>query len=382
MAQGLAAPRPAGRIDARHFRRFLRGVGVLQLDSVNALARAHYLTAFARLGPYDPGALDDYLYRRGEAFEYWGHMASCMPLDQYPLLRHRMQSFNTESPRVQRLTRDHPGYLAAVLEEVRRRGPLTVSDLEDPGERTGPWWGHGKGKIALDYLFDRGEIGSVRTTSFTRVYDLAERMFPPSLLAGDPLPKPQAHTELVRIAARRLGVATVADLADYYRIKGAEAAAAAAELVAAGELEEVEVQGWGRPAYLHREARRPRRVGARALLCPFDSLIWDRARTERLFDFHYRIEIYTPAAQRRYGYYTLPFLLDDEIVGRVALRADRRRGRLVAEGAFGEQGTADRDRAAAEMAQELTTMAAWLRLDEIEVAPTGDLAAQLGRALR
>lgn len=323
--------------------------------------------------------LDVLAYRRGELFEYWGHVASLVPIRQYPLLRHRMLDAKP-AHRVQQVIEEHPGYLDAILEEVRRRGPLTVSDLEDPGQRTGPWWGYGKGKIALEWHFTRGNLAVRERRNFARVYDLSERVIPEEVLAAHAPAREDAHREMLRIAARALGIGTLSDLANYYRIRTPQARPRLKELVSAGELHEIAVEGWDQPAYLLPGAESPRKSDARALISPFDSLIWSRERTERLFAFHYRIEIYVPEPERRYGYYVLPFLLGENLVARVDLKSDRERGALRVRGAYLEEGR-DALGVASELASELRLMAEWLALPRVEVEDRGDLAHDLGRAL-
>jgi uncharacterized protein YcaQ len=375
-AQGFADPPPTGNIDVRHFRRVLGRTGLVQLDSVNVLARSHYLPIFARLGDYGRGRLDRWLYRSGEMFEYWGHGASVLPVGLYPLLRYRMRAWKP-GPRTRRVMEEHPGYIESVLEEVARRGPLSVTDLEEPGRRSGPWWGLSKGKTALDWLFAQGRLAvRERLPTFVVVYDLPERVLPEEVLAADEVPRDEATRRFLLLAARCCGVGTAADLADYYRIPPSYARARLQELVEAGRLRPVEVEGWNVSAYLHPEATIPRRVTGRALLSPFDSLIWHRERAERLFGFHYRIEIYVPAERRRHGYYVLPFLLDDHLVARVDLKADRREGVLRVRGAYLEDGR-ERPRVARELAAELRTMASWLGLPEVALERRGDLAPLL-----
>ncbi len=376
-AQGFADARPSGKVDVRHLRRVMRRVGVVQLDSVNVAVRTHYMPFFSRLGPYPLPMVDDFAYRRRELVEFWAHMVSMVPVEDRPLFRPRMKS-GGPGPRTRQMMDEHPGYVEAVLEEVQARGPLTVSDLEDPGQRTGPWWGHGKGKTALEWLFATGDLVVVDRRNFTRVYDVPERWLPRRVLDA-PTPSPdEALRELTRRAARHHGIATLADLADYWRVRTASIRPHVAALVAAGELEEV--SAWGETAYLDPDAVRPRRVAARALLSPFDSLIWERKRTERVFGFDYRIEIYVPEPKRVYGYYVYPFLLGEDIAARVDIKADRRAGRLLAKGAFLED-HADPRHVAGELAEELQTMAAWLGLTDVEVGTKGDLAGELKKAM-
>lgn len=378
-AQGLAEPRPEGRIDRRHYRRLVDRIGLLQLDSVNVLQRSHYLPVWSRLGAYPIDGLDHFTARSGEMYEYWGHVASLLPSARYPLFRWRMDAIRPW-PRVQRVIDEHPEYVEMVFDEIVAHGPLTVTDLSDPGARTGPWWGHGKGKTALDWLFSKGRIAAYRNGNFGRLYDLPERVIPAEHLEA-PIPeRTDAYRELLLLAARHHGVGTAVDFGDYYRLNLPTARPLLEELADAGALQRVEVSGWGQPAYLHPEARLPRRTEGAALLSPFDSLVWERARTERIFGFHYRIEIYVPAPQRVYGYYVLPFLLDGELVGRVDLKADRKHRTLLVRGAFHEDGT-DPIRVAARLAPELAGMAAWLELGEVRVAANGNLAGRLAPLL-
>ena len=352
--------------------------GLIQLDSVNVLARSHYLPILARLGGYERDKLDQWLYRSGEMFEYWGHGASVLPVGLYPLLRYRMRAWEP-GPRTRRVMEEHPGYIESVLVEVARRGPLSVTDLQEPGRRSGPWWGLSKGKTALGWLFAQGRLAiRERLPSFVVVYDLPERVLPEEVLAADEVPRDEATRRLLLLAARSCGVGTAADLADYYRIPPSYARPRLQELVEAGRLRVVEVEGWNGAAYLHPQTTIPRRVRGRALLSPFDSLIWYRERTERLFGFHYRIEIYVPAERRRHGYYVLPFLLDDHLVARVDLKAERRQGVLRVRGAYLEDGR-ERPRVARELAAELRTMASWLGLEAVAVERQGDLAPLLGQ---
>ncbi len=379
-AQGFTDPRPLGRVDVRHLRRVLRRIGLVQIDSVNVLARAHYVPFFSRLGPYPPRLLDELAYRRRELFEYWGHAASLIPMAHYPLFRHRMER-EFLSRRTQRLMRDAPDYIDAVREEIKDRGSLSVSELSDPGTRTGSWWGYGKGKIALEQLCDRGELAVTERRNFARVYDLAERVVPSNIRLMPGVGREDAERELIRLAARSLGIATAEDLQDYYRLGREPAQVGIAALVDADELVPVRVTEWSQPAYMAAGARMPRTVRARALVSPFDPVIWSRQRMQRLFGFDYRIEIYGPAAKRRHGYYVLPFLLGDTLVARVDLKADRRARTLRVQGAFVEP-SADPDRVAGEVAAELRSMADWLSLESVAVVRRGDLAPALSAAMK
>jgi uncharacterized protein len=387
-AQGFADPRPNGRVDARHIRRVLDRVGLLQLDSVNVFCRSHYMPVFARLGPYPREALDRLTAHtagpvRRELFEYWAHEASLIPVELQPYLRWRMARANDDAwGRMVRVARDFPQLVDEVFDLVSRKGPIRAGDTGIPraDPRPGHMWNWHDGKVALEYLFWSGRITAARRVNFERHYDLPERVLPGEIIAAPTPSVEQAQRELVRLAARGMGVATEPDLGDYFRLPRGESKQRVAELVEAGELIPVAVDGWRAPAYLWPEARRPRRMACRALLSPFDSLIWFRDRTERLFGFRYRIEIYTPAAKRQYGYYVLPFLLGDSLVARVDLKSDRQAGVLRVQAAFAEPGV-DVLYVAAELAAELATTAKWLELDGVVVGERGDLAAPLTHAV-
>jgi uncharacterized protein YcaQ len=380
-AQGLAAPRPGGRVDLRHLRRVFGDVGALQIDPINVVERASHLTLFARLGPHDRNLLWRAYNERHELIEYWAHQACFLPVSAYPLFRHRMEAVRPWTA-VRVLEQKRPGYLEAVLEEVRRRGPLAVGELTDPGERETPYWGTGwtAGRLALDWLFVTGRLVVGERRGLVRRYDLPERAIPREYLEAAAPSREEAQRLLLLRAARSVGVGTAADLAGYYLIPIKEARPAVEALAGEGGLERVEVEGWRDPAFLFPGAEAPRRVDAAALLCPFDSLIWDRRRTERLFGFYYRTEIYTPAAKRTWGYYVFPFLLGDRLVARVDLKADRGRGVLLVPGAFLEAGH-DSDLVAPVLAAEIATMARWLGLGVAEVGDRGDLAGPLRAAL-
>ena len=375
-AQGFARERPERPVSTRDLQRVLDTVGLVQIDSVNVLARSHYLPFFARLGPYDPALLDQMRDRAPRRMvEYWAHEASLMPPSTWPLMDHpRMQrALDGSWGGMQRVAQEHPDLVAAVLAEVESGQPRTAREIEAAlgHERTGAkedWgWNWSLVKNALEQLFWAGQISSAgRTSQFERRYAGLARVVPkphsgPWLDRSLRVPPPQAYIELVRIAARAHGLATEADLADYFRIPREDVRPAVARLLADGELQEVRVDGSPRPWYLHARARRPRAVHARALLSPFDSLVWHRPRAEALFDFHYRLEIYTPAHKRVHGYYVLPFLLGDELIGRVDLKADRGAGVLRARRISWEPGRGgSQDRA--ELAEELGLMAGWLGL--------------------
>ncbi len=379
-AQGLGDPRPGGRVDRRHARRVLARVGLLQIDSVNVLVRSQELPLFARLGAH-PRDLVPRMAADGELVECWCHEASLVPADLWPLLGWRRRAADRDLwEGTARIAREQPGYVQAVLDEVRERGPLTAGDLSDPGPKVEGMWGRSPGKRALEWLFGTGQVAAVRRSSdFARLYDLTERVLPAAILA---LPEPdeeEAQRELLRLAARSLGVATARELCDYHRLNVPRARPRIAELVEEGLLLPVTVRGWDVPALMHPDAALPRWVRARALLSPFDSLVWERDRTERIFGFRYRIGIYTPAHLREHGYYVLPFLLGDALVARVDLKADRAAGVLRVQSAHAQPGQATPE-VAAELAAELEAMARWLGLGAVAVAPEGDLAPALAAA--
>ncbi len=377
-AQGFTDPRPTGRIDRRHLRRVVDRMGLIQIDSVNVLVRSQELPLFARLGPHPRSLIHD-ATRHGDLFEFWVHEACHVPIELHPFQRWAM----TDHPRwtsLRRWAAERRSLVDNVLDRVRSEGPIVASDLAMRDRPKGTWWDWDDGKRALEHLFRTGEVAARRRPNdFARLYDLAERMIPADVLA---LPGPPAHEakkELLVRAAKHHGVGTAADLTDYHRL--AHTRTLLAELVEEGRLVPASVEGWSQAAFTHPDATIPRRVSARALLSPFDPVVWNRDRIERLFGFHYRIEIYVPAAKRRYGYYVLPFLLGDELVARVDLKADRASATLLVQSAFGETGI-DEQYVAGELAAELTSMAQWLGLDAgISVAGRGDLAPALARAI-
>ena len=395
-SQGFG-PRPA-QPGLGHLRKLTARIHAFQIDSVNVLARAHYVPPFARLGPYPTKALDTLAYGKRELFEYWGHAACLLPVALYPLLRYRMHG-----DAAREYMRSKRGeYMARVYAEVAERGPLSAAELSDPGKRGGGWWGwwgSHNGKAILEHLYDAGLVAIAARRGFERLYDLAERVIPPAALRAPAPPREAAMKQLICLGAAACGVGTAGDLVGYFKTddwrdrlpeqplwevprRSGRAKSIAkrlvAELVEERRLLPVRVEGWSEPAYLHPGARVPSEVDARALVSPFDSLVWDRARIERLFGMRYSIELYTPQPKRVYGYYVFPFLLGDTLVARCDLKADRQRGVLMVPGAFLEPGQ-PAGRVAAHLAAELRQLQAWLGLHRIEVGRRGDLAAKLRR---
>ena len=365
--------------------RAVETMGLLQIDSVNVLVRSHYMPSYSRLGPYDRNALDRRAFapRNRALFEYWAHEASLLPLSLHPLFRWRMaraQRLEGIYGGLAKFAREKRGYIEEVLAEVRAAGPLSARELSRPGARKGPWWGWTDGKTALEYLFWTGEITTHSRRSFERVYDLSERVIPSAVMNAPTPPESEAIRALVAMSVRALGVATETDLRDYFRLPVTETRQAIAELVEAGGLIPAEVQRWRQKAYLDPTAHSPGQVSGTALLTPFDPLVWARSRAERLFGFEYRIEIYTPAAKRQYGYYVLPFLHRGRLVGRVDLKADRAEGRLHVPAAHLES-RCDPGSTAEALAGELVMLAEWLGLDDVTLGRRGNLAPALKRAL-
>ena len=390
-AQGLSRKRSSRRVGTKQFRAYLERQGVLQLDSVNVLARAHYLPLFSRHGVYERAALDDYLWSSGETFEHWGHEATVMPLRLLPLLRHRMdEQEHRWSQHIHKLQAQKPGLVAAVEQAVHENGPLTAADLDhlEPTERTkrGSWWDLSDTKKVLEYLFFTGRAAVAGRPNFQRLYGSPAQVWG-TATAGAPLAAEDARQQLFDQAISASGIGTVADFADHFRFKKTPAQGYAKSAVARGLAEWVRVEGWKQPALLAKDAHEPGRTTGAALLSPFDPAVWFRDRLSRMFGMHYRIEIYTPAPKRIYGYYTLPFLLGDQMVARVDLKADRKTGKLLSKAAWLEEQPAPGGRGkgaeeiAAALALELRLMAQWLELDEVISEPLGTLTPALQEAL-
>jgi hypothetical protein len=382
-AQGFDRRRPTGRIGVQHIGRVIRQLGLLQIDYVNVLVPAHYQVLFSRLGPYERSLLDEIVYQRREFTEQWAHEASIVPMETWPLLEHRRETHRVRPWGFEKFMEKNPGYVDRVLDEVRTRGPLTVGDLPGPDGASrriaDAWWT--VPRAVLEAYFGRGVLAVAdRRPNFARAYDLAERIIPTEHHRRQ-VNREEAQRELLRLAGRSHGIGMAADLADYYRMGIREARQRITELVAAGDLREVRVESWREPAYLHPQARLPQRIDAATLLSPFDPVVWFRPRAARLFEFDYRIEIFVPQAQRKWGYYVLPFLLGDRLVARVDLKADRGKRRLLVLAAYVER-QADSDAVAEALAVELRTLAMWLNLDSVSVGRRGNFARPLAAALR
>ncbi len=382
MAQGFRDPRHTVPT-MRTFSRTLARTAVLQIDSVNVLQRAHYMPLFSRMGPYDVGLLHRAAETRPRRIvEYWAHVAAFMPVDLWPHMQHRMRRHREEGHAWTGLPQRRE-LVTSLLAQIDERGPSTARDLDEGLPRSKEHWGWNwsETKQALEYLFSAGGLAVARRNQhFERVYDLPSRVLPPEVLA---VPEPtveEAARTLVRRAALAHGVGTEGCLRDYFRMPVALVKPAVRCLVEEGELLPVRIEGWDRPAYLHRDAALPRKVEARALLSPFDPVVWERSRTEHLFGFRYRIEIYTPSEKRVHGYYVLPFLLRDRLVGRVDLKADRRSSALQVLASYAERDAPEDT--AAELAAEVAQLASWLELDDIDVQPRGDLADELTVAVK
>jgi uncharacterized protein YcaQ len=382
-AQGFDKPRPQLVPNQGHIRGVINRLGILQLDFVNVLVPAHYLVVYSRLGSYQRERLNKLVYQGNDFIEHWAHEASIVPADNWPRLKYRRDEFKPwpNSPIMK--IRGRNNYLQTALEEVRSNGPLTASALPPmpgPKRKVGDWH-RSVPRWALEYHFGKGDLSVAnRLSNFQRVYDLPgnvirEPFFSMQMTSED------GQRELLEIAARAQGVATLRDLADYFRMSTKEAAPRVNELVEGGVLLPVKVESWSDKAYIHRNARVPRTITSCSLLSPFDPLVWFRPRAERLFEFHYRIEIYVPASKRKWGYYVLPFLLNDKIVARVDLKADRKNRVLQVLATHAEQGCKTATVARA-LAAELRTLAEWLRLQEIKVSRKGGLASDLRKMLR
>jgi uncharacterized protein len=389
-ALGFAEKKPA-RAGAAHVRKTAARLGAIQIDSVNVLARAHYLPTFSRYGPYPISALDDLAHGKRELFEYWGHAACFMPLDMYPLMRWRMANQCEGWAGVSRKERT---FQDAVFREVVERGPIAAGELSMGGKSTGPWWGWSDGKRALELLFRQGRLAIAGRRNFERLYDIPERVFPEHVVGADAIAADAAKKALLVRAARAMGVGTARDIAQYFHIDAwwdrlsvngrrtpAKTSALFDELVEEKRLRRVNVEGWPQPAYIVPGARIPTSIEAAAIVSPFDPVLWERKWTKAVFAFDYQIEIYVPAPKRIYGYYVLPFLMGDRFAARVDLKADRKTSTLLVHAAYVEPGF-EAHRVAAALAEELRSMSRWLSLDSMSIGAKGNLAQPLKRALR
>jgi len=385
-AQGFYDRKPVGAVNRAHLRRLIARIQVLQLDSVSVAVRAHYAPVFSRLGPYDRDVLDRAAWGPRSSrllVEYWAHEAALMAVDDWPLMRWRMREWR-HGRWGTHIVKANLALADKIVAAVAELGPSTAGQIEahlaaEPRRKKGTWWSRSDTKWVAEALFASGVLTTATRVGFARHYDLVERVLPPGVLARQ-VDDDEALRELTLRAATALGVGTEADIRDYFRLSAGQVKPAIAELLSAGEIERVDVEGWSAPAYLRTGQTVPRQDRGMALLCPFDPLIFFRSRVERLFDFRYRIEIYTPAAKRTYGYYVWPLLMDGRLVARVDLKADRATDSLRVVGAFGEPDVS-RPRVAAALAGELESMASWLGLGGFSVAGRGDLAADLRAAV-
>jgi uncharacterized protein YcaQ len=382
VAQGFNGRQPPAMFKSSHVTQLIERLGVLQIDSVNALVRSHYLPLYSRLGNYPQTLLDQAAWSQGrqrKLFEYWGHEASLLPVELYPLMRWRMQRASQGEGIYQQLARfgrEEQPTIARVLQAVRDQGALGAGSLSTRQERAGPWWDWSAEKHALEWLFAAGEVTVSGRRGFERLYDLPERVLPSAIINHPHISEADAQRGLLLRAVTALGVGTEKDIRDYFRQDPAPAKAGIAELVEQGAIEPVQVQGWKQPAYVLPGLKVPRTITASALLSPFDSLIWERARTERLFDFHYRLEIYTPSHKRVYGYYVLPFLHNERIAARIDLRAERAAGRLAVHAVHEEEPGLDEEGMHA-LAANLRQLADWLRLPDVLINCQRASAARL-----
>jgi uncharacterized protein YcaQ len=378
-AQGFADPRPTGRVDRRHFRRVLDRMGLIQIDSVNVLVRSQELPLFARLGPHPRTLITD-ATRSGEIFEYWVHEASHVDMAHHHLHRWKMDREH-KWERYFTLKDRRPSYIEEVYRRIRDEGPVASGDLSERVGKKGTWWDWDDAKVALEHLFWSGRVSVTRRAGdFARIYDLTERVIPADVLARPAASETDARKQLLELAARHHGIGTFNDLTDYHRQSKPPCKPLIAELVEEGVLRQVRVEGWTQPAYVHSAARVPRRINACTVLSPFDPVVWNRDRANRLFGFHYRIEIYTPQPKRIYGYYVLPILWGDSVVGRVDMKSDRQSGALLVQAAFTEPGVPGQ-LLADDLAPEMLAMAQWLGLERVEVGARGDLASTLREAV-
>jgi uncharacterized protein YcaQ len=389
-ALGFGGPKPT-RASIAHVRATARRLSAIQIDSVNVLARAHYLPTFSRHGPYPMSALDDLAHGRRELFEYWGHAACFLPVELHPFMRWRMENQLAGWAALEQKRKD---FIEAVYREIAEKGPMSAGEISFGGKSTGPWWGWSDGKLALEVLFNQGRVAVAGRRHFERLYDLPERVLPQAVLDARTVDAHDAKKELLVRAARAMGVGTAKDIAQYFHIDAwwdrssvngrrppAKTQVLFDELVEAGRLERVRVEGWKQPGYVVPEAKIPRSIEARAIVSPFDPILWERKWTKAVFDFAYQIEIYVPAPKRVYGYYVLPFLFGDRFAARVDLKADRKTSTLIVHAAYVEPGF-DAAAVADALAGELRSLARWLSLESFTISSKGNLARPLKRAIR
>jgi uncharacterized protein YcaQ len=387
---GFGQKKPA-KAGVTHVRATAKRLSAIQIDSVNVLARAHYMPVFSRYGPYPTTALDELVHTKRELFEYWGHAACFLPIEMYPSMRWRMEG---QLEGWGGLGKQQLAFIEAVYAEVAERGPMSAGQISIGGKGTGNWWGWSDGKRAIEYLFRQGRVAIAGRRSFERLYDIPERVFTPAVLKAKPLPERDGKKDLLVRAARAMGVGTARDVAMYFHVdmwwdrargdgtrRPSDTKVLFDELVEDGRLERVKVDGWKQPGYVVPGVKVPRTMDARAIVSPFDPVMWERKWTKAVFGFEYQIEIYVPAPKRIYGYYVLPFVLGDSFAGRVDLKADRKASTLLVHAAYIEAGR-DAKVVAPALADELLSMVAWLQLDAIKVGAKGDLAKPLAAAIK
>ena len=369
-------PKLSAAIDAMH---------LLQIDSVNVLSRSHYLPLFSRIGAYDRATLDQHTLAKTnrKVFECWAHEASLVPLNLHPLMRWRMNRARNGDGiygSFDRFAKTEKAFLKNTLQFIEKNGPKTASAIPGAGKSAGGWWGWSKGKLAMECLFDHGFITTSHRVGFERIYDITERVIPAEVLAAPTPTEDETFQQLMLMATEAQGIGTEFDLRDYFRLPVAEARRALHALVTSKQLEQVEVQGWSMPAYVPHDIKRTRKVGGTALLSPFDPLVWNRDRASRLFDFHYRIEIYTPQHKRKFGYYVLPFLYGEDLAGRFCLKADRENEVLRVNTSHHDDKHSPPELAKA-AAEELRRMAGWLRLKDVQIIKKGNLAQAMAKQI-
>jgi uncharacterized protein YcaQ len=385
VAQGFSGQSRDVKPTWRKLAKAIDELHLLQIDSVNVLVRSHYMPLFSRLGNYARGTLDErsLAQTNRHMFECWAHEASLVPLSLHPLMRWRMERARNHDGiyrHFDNFGRQEKTFLKNTLAFIAKNGPTTASVIPGAGKSAGGWWGWSKGKLALETLFDQGHVTTSHRDGFERIYDLTERVIPAEILAL-PTPKEgESFRSLMLLSAKALGLGTEIDLRDYFRLPVAEARTALQALVGDGQLIETKVETWAKPAYLLPGTRIPKKAGGTALLTPFDPLVWNRDRAERLFNFHYRIELYTPEHKRKFGYYVLPFLYGEDLAARFCLKADRENGVLRVNTAHHEERHATPELATA-AAAELHRMADWLGLQDLQVAKKGNLAGALAKQM-